>query len=95
MRALTTILITQCDRVMRKEDYLQYPNKDPFKVPEAYAKIPEKIRKERFWIKIMHPGFPFDFAKGKNFHIKPICWSSEPELLAYYLEKPVELIEET
>ena len=95
MRGMTTIIITQCDKAMLKGDYLQYPNKDPFEVPAYYSKIPEKIRKERFWKKIMHPGLPFDFAKGKNFHIKPICWTNEPETLAYYLEEQIEFIDKT
>jgi hypothetical protein len=51
MRGLTTIIITQCDRVMEIGDYFQYPNEDPFKIPEFYNELKENIRKTLFWVK--------------------------------------------
>jgi hypothetical protein len=80
---------------MEKGDHFQYPKKDPFKVPEHYNKLNDRMRKTRFWVKIMQPGLPFEFAKHRNLHITPICWSSEPESLACRLDLPVETIEET
>jgi hypothetical protein len=55
MRMMTTILITQCDMAMKKGDYFQYPDEEPFKVPEFYNKLKENIRKNYFWVKIMKP----------------------------------------
>lgn len=43
----------------------------------------------------MHPGLPFEVAKDKKLHIKPICWSSEPEVLSWKMKISVESIEET
>jgi hypothetical protein len=39
MWKMTTIIITQCDGTMKKGDYLQYPNKFAFKVPDFYNRF--------------------------------------------------------
>jgi hypothetical protein len=56
IRKMTTIIITQCDNEMESGDYFQFPNEEPFKVPEHYNKLNENIRKNLFWAKIMKPG---------------------------------------
>ncbi len=55
MRGMTTVIITQCDTVMERGDYFQYPEKDKFEYPEDYAELDEEIKKELFWMKIMQP----------------------------------------
>lgn len=55
MRGMTTIIITQCDRVMEIYDYFQYPKEEPFKIPEVYNELKENIRNTLFWVKIMQP----------------------------------------
>ena len=68
MRGLTTIIITQCDTVMESGDYFQYPKEDPFKVPEGYNDVDDESRNELFWVKIMQPDLPFEFAKHKRLY---------------------------
>ena len=51
MRGMTTIIITQCDRVMERGDYFQYPKEDPFKIPKFYNDLKENIRKTLFWVR--------------------------------------------
>ena len=82
MRGMTTIIITHCDLNMEKGDYFQYPKDNPFKVPEHYNKFKENIRKRQFWVRIMQPDQPFEFAKEKMLHTKPICWTNEPDNLS-------------
>lgn len=53
---MTTILITQCDTVMERGDYFQYPKENPFKVPKDYDDEDEEDREDRFWVKLMKPG---------------------------------------
>jgi hypothetical protein len=36
MQGMTTVIITKCDGVMERGDYFQYPNLDPFILPECY-----------------------------------------------------------
>ena len=59
MWEMTTVIITQCDKMMEHGDYFQYPKIDSFKVPEFYNKLDDKIRKTLFWVKIMQPDKPF------------------------------------
>ena len=48
---------------MESGDYIQYPEKEPFKVPDDYNEETDiEIRKEFFWERIMQPGLPFAFA---------------------------------
>jgi hypothetical protein len=95
MRGMTTIIITQCDAVMENGDYFQYPKKDPFEVPEDYKDFDDECRNELFWVKIMKPDLPFDFAKNKKLHIKPICWTNKPANLFRKTKMAVKTIEET
>ena len=95
MRGMTAIIITQCDTVMESGDYLQCPKEEPFKVPEDYNEEDDESRKELFWVKIMQPGRPFEFAKDKSLHSKPICWTNKPANLSRKLKMPVKTIEET
>ena len=92
---MTTIIITQCDTVMEIGDYFQYPIKDPFEVPEDYKDFDEECRNELFWVKIMKPDLPFDFAYNKKLNIKPICWTNKPANLFRKTKMPVKKIEET
>jgi hypothetical protein len=81
--------------MMVKGDFLQYPIKGPFKEPEHYKEKKENIRKNLFWVRMMQPGQPFEFAKDKMLYSKPICWTNFPEMLSWRFDKPVETIEET
>lgn len=45
-------------------------------------------------MKIMQPGRPFEFAKDKSLHSKPICWTNKPANLSRKLKMPVKTIEE-
>ena len=78
MWKMTTIIITQCDATMKKGDYLQYPNKFEFKIPEFYNMFDQNMREGLFWVKIMQPDQPFDFANIKKIFTKPICWTNKP-----------------
>ena len=78
---------------MKKGDYLQYPTKFAFKVPEFYNKFNQNIRQGLFWVKIMQPDQPFDFANKKQIYTKPICWTNLPEFLSMSVHVPVEEIE--
>ena len=82
MRGMTTIIITQCDRVMETGDYFQYPKEDPFKVPEYYNDEDEENLEDLFWVNIMKPDQPFEFAEDKMLHSKPICWTTKPKKLS-------------
>jgi hypothetical protein len=65
-------------------------------VPEEYDDInDENIRKELFWVKIMKPYQPFEFAKDKMLNSKPICWTNNPNNLSRKLRIAVKTIEET
>ena len=68
MRGVTTVIITRCDTALERGDYFQYPKVNPFKLPEEYDKVEEDILKELFWVKIMQPDQPFEFAKHKMLH---------------------------
>ena len=92
---MTTIIITQCDTVMEDGDYFQNPKEDPFEVPESYKGLDDECRNELFWVKIMKPDLPFDFAKNKKLHIQPICWTNRPANLFRKIKIPVKTIEET
>ena len=81
--------------IMQKGDYIQHPTIYPFKVPEFYGGLDESIQKNLFWVKIMEPHQPFEFAKKKNLHILPICWTNVPKMLAWKSGMPVETIELT
>jgi hypothetical protein len=60
MRGMTSVIITKCDGVMESGDYFQYPNIDPFNLPEGYYDEPDKdIREGLFWVKIMKKDQPF------------------------------------
>jgi hypothetical protein len=78
-----------------KRGLFQYPKQYPFKFPEFYNKHKEIIRKNLFWVRMMQPGQPFQFAKDKMLHSNPICWTNEPDNLSFRLDIPVETIEET
>jgi hypothetical protein len=93
MQAMTTIIITHCDMGMERGDYIQHPQIYPFMVPEFYGELDERTQKTLFWVKIMVPDGPFDFAKNKNLRILPICWTNVPENLARKLGMLVETIE--
>ena len=73
---------------MERGDYFQYPPKGPFKVPETeeYNEADEVVRNELFWVKIMQPGLPFDFAKNLSLISKPICWTNKPANLSRKLK---------
>jgi hypothetical protein len=80
---------------MERGDYFQYPKKDRFKVPKYYNDEDEDTQKDLFWVRIMQPHQPFEFAKDKKLRSKPICWTSKPAHLSRRLDMPVETIEET
>jgi hypothetical protein len=64
--------------------------------PEYYDCVDdENILKELFWVKIMKPYQPFEFAYDKMLHSKPICWTNNPKNLFRKLRIPVKSIEET
>lgn len=87
LRRTSTVIITQCDKVMEAGDYLQYPKEGPFEVPEGYDDVDNaEIRNELFWVKIMQPGLPFDFAKNLSLISKPICWTNKPANLSRKLK---------
>jgi len=95
MLSITTIIITQCDIVMKKGDYFQYPIDLPFKVPEHYNDEDEDDRKDLFWVKLMQPQQPFKFAEHYKLLRNPICWTIRPLRLSKVLEVPVDIIENT
>ena len=96
LRGMTTVIITQCDKVMEAGDYLQYPKEGPFEVPAGYGDVDDaEIRNELFWVKIMQPGLPFDFAKNLGLISKPICWTNKPANLFRNAKMPVKKTEET
>ena len=52
---------------MEEGDYFQCPKEVPFKVPAHYNDPDNKeVLNELFWVQIMQPDQPFDFAKRKN-----------------------------
>ena len=95
MRQMTTIIITQCDFVMKRGDYFQYPKGQSFKVPDHYNDEDEEDREDLFWEKIMKPHLPFKFAEDKMLYSKPICWTTKAKKLSNALKIPVKTIEET
>ena len=96
IRGMTTVIITKCDSVMSDGDYFQYPLKEPFKVPECYNdELDLDTLNELFWMIMMQPGHPFEFAKDKNLHSKPICWTNVPKNCSRRLNIPVDYIELT
>jgi hypothetical protein len=44
---------------------------------------------------MMQPSQPFEFAKDKSLHSKPICWTNKPSNLARKVKMTVKKIEET
>ena len=80
---------------MENGDFFVHPKEDPFKVPEYYNDLDEDIRNDLFWVKMMQADQPFEFAKGKMFRSKPICWTNKPGNLSRKLKIPVKTIEET
>ena len=80
---------------MKSGDYFQYPKEDSFKVPEDCSEEDKEDIEDRFWVKIMKPDQPFEFAEDKMLHSKPICWTTYPKKLSKTLDMPVKTIEET
>jgi len=96
MRGITTVIISKCDSVMERGDYFQYPNIDPFTLPEEYEdELDKVIREELFWVKIMKKDQPFEFSEDKKLSSKPICWTNKPTILSKRLAIPVKTIEKT
>ena len=80
---------------MKNGDFFQYPIKGPFILPKEYDELDEENRNERFWVKMMKAGLPFDFSKVKNLTSKPICWTNKPGILCKSIVMDGNTIEET
>ena len=82
---------------MDQGDYPQYPTEVPFKVPDGYndPDYDEDTRNELFWVKIMKPELPFDFAKDKKLQSYPICWTNKPANLFKNAKMPIKKTEQT
>ena len=63
MQEMTSVIINKCDTLMKNGDFFQYPIEDPFILPIEYDGLDEENRNERFWVKMMEAGQPFDFSK--------------------------------
>jgi hypothetical protein len=67
--------------MMERGDCFQNPKEDPFKVPEYYNDEDEDAKKDLFWVRIMQPHQPFEFAEDKKLRSKPIYWTIKPAKL--------------